>query len=200
MAWNCLCSSATATAVFVPPISAVAITGNHFQTALRKQRAYSPLLSIGNPRIAVASPNFKARSKATESELETDRSPSDEIDCIGTGLEVECVVPGRDELSRKNEEVGAAAAPDKFELAGSLLEWSLLISPFFFWGTAMVAMKEVLPKAGLFFVAAFRLIPAGLLLVGFAAVRGRKFPSGLNAWLSISVFALVDGCCFQVRR
>lgn len=61
----------------------------------------------------------------------------------------------------------------------------------------MVAMKEVLPKTGPFFVSSFRLIPAGVLLVGFAAVRGRPLPSGAMAWLSISIFALVDATCFQ---
>nr|GMC98962.1 WAT1-related protein At3g02690, chloroplastic-like [Ipomoea batatas] len=76
-------------------------------------------------------------------------------------------------------------------------EWALLVSPFFFWGTAMVAMKQVLPKTGPFFVSAFRLIPAGLILIFFAASRGRKFPSGIAAWLSIAVFALVDAACFQ---
>lgn len=79
----------------------------------------------------------------------------------------------------------------------TLLDWALLISPFFFWGTAMVAMKEVLPKTGPFFVATFRLIPAGLLLVAFAAAKGRKFPSGTMPWLSITLFALVDAACFQ---
>ena len=79
-----------------------------------------------------------------------------------------------------------------------LWEWGVLVSPFFFWGTAMVAMKEVLPKAGPFFVAAFRLIPAGLLLIAYAASRGRKQPSGFSAWLSIFLFALVDAACFQV--
>lgn len=63
----------------------------------------------------------------------------------------------------------------------------------------MVAMKEVLPKTGPFFVSSFRLIPAGVLLVGFAAARGRPLPSGVMAWLSISLFALVDATCFQVR-
>ncbi|EYU25644.1 hypothetical protein MIMGU_mgv1a011552mg [Erythranthe guttata] len=61
----------------------------------------------------------------------------------------------------------------------------------------MVAMKEVLPKTGPFFMSAFRLIPAGFLLVGFAASKGRRLPSGFNAWLSISAFALVDASCFQ---
>lgn len=85
-------------------------------------------------------------------------------------------------------------------LIGGVWEWGLLISPFFFWGTAMVAMKEVLPKTGPFFVSSFRLIPAGLLLVAFAAFRGRSIPSGLNAWLSITLFAIVDAACFQVHH
>ncbi|CAN1851023.1 WAT1-related protein At3g02690, chloroplastic [Linum perenne] len=78
-----------------------------------------------------------------------------------------------------------------------LVEAGVLVSPFFFWGTAMVAMKEVIPVTGPFFVASFRLIPAGLLLVAFAAATGRRFPSGINAWLSISLFAIVDASCFQ---
>ncbi|XP_058779610.1 WAT1-related protein At3g02690, chloroplastic-like isoform X2 [Vicia villosa] len=82
-------------------------------------------------------------------------------------------------------------------LAEGLWEGTVLITPFFFWGTAMVAMKEVLPKYGPFFVSSFRLIPAGFLLVAFAASRGRPFPSGLNAWLSISLFAIIDAACFQ---
>ncbi|PKI45981.1 hypothetical protein CRG98_033621 [Punica granatum] len=61
----------------------------------------------------------------------------------------------------------------------------------------MVAMKEVLPKAGPFFVSAFRLIPAGLLLIGFASSQGRRPPSGLAAWLSIALFGLIDASCFQ---
>ncbi|WJZ85523.1 hypothetical protein VitviT2T_005051 [Vitis vinifera] len=78
-----------------------------------------------------------------------------------------------------------------------LWEWGVLVSPFFFWGTAMVAMKQVLPKAGPFFVSSFRLIPAGLLIIAYAASRGRKQPSGFSAWLSIFLFALVDAACFQ---
>lgn len=76
-------------------------------------------------------------------------------------------------------------------------EWALLVSPFFFWGTAMVAMKELLPKTGPLFVSSFRLIPSGLLLVAFAYSRGKKIPTGFNAWFSIALFALVDATCFQ---
>jgi hypothetical protein len=65
-------------------------------------------------------------------------------------------------------------------------------------GKIVVVMKEVLPKYGPFFVSSFRLIPAGFLLVAFAASRGRPLPSGFNAWLSISLFAIIDAACFQV--
>lgn len=128
---------------------------------------------------------------------------SSEMDCVGTGLDVECLAP-----SSETDELLLLQQPEassSFEIEGSsssslnaLLDWALLVSPFFFWGTAMVAMKEVLPKTGPFFVATFRLIPAGLLLVGFAAAKGRKLPSGAMPWLSITLFALVDAACFQV--
>ncbi|CAI5966888.1 unnamed protein product [Closterium sp. NIES-64] len=61
----------------------------------------------------------------------------------------------------------------------------------------MVAMKDVLPKAGPMFVASVRLIPAGLLLVAFAASRGRPMPKSALAWFSILLFALVDATAFQ---
>uniref|UniRef100_A0A6N2KD75 EamA domain-containing protein n=1 Tax=Salix viminalis TaxID=40686 RepID=A0A6N2KD75_SALVM len=83
-------------------------------------------------------------------------------------------------------------------LIETITETAVLVSPFFFWGTSMVAMKEVLPLTGPFFVSSFRLIPAGLLLVAFAGFKGRPLPSGPTAWLTISLFALVDASCFQV--
>lgn len=119
---------------------------------------------------------------------------SESINCVGTGLDVECRISesAEEEKGDSGEESGAVSLQ-----IGDVLEWAVLVSPFFFWGTAMVAMKEVLPKAGPFFVASFRLIPAGLLLVGFAGSKGKPLPSGLNAWLSIALFGLVDGTCFQ---
>ncbi|XP_020224753.1 WAT1-related protein At3g02690, chloroplastic [Cajanus cajan] len=115
--------------------------------------------------------------------------PPDAVDCVGTGQDVECLV--------NSEEKEPQLEPSAPCLAEALWEWAVLVSPFFFWGTTMVAMKEVLPKCGPFFVSAFRLIPAGFLLVGFAAWRGRPLPSGFNAWISITLFALVDAACFQ---
>ncbi|CAM8953864.1 unnamed protein product [Rhodiola kirilowii] len=118
-------------------------------------------------------------NKVVEADIE---SPI--LDCVGTGADVECVVK-----EDSNSDVG--------DVSLSLLDWVLLISPFFFWGTAMVAMKQVLPKTGPFFVAAVRLIPAGAILVSFTLFKGRPLPSGLIAWLSIALFGLVDATCFQ---
>ncbi|KAG9442025.1 hypothetical protein H6P81_017879 [Aristolochia fimbriata] len=145
---------------------------------------------------------------------------ADMVDCVGTGTDVECVPAS---LSpSKGDEDGEAnplldtnspdTAPvfdqqtrrllplDQSQSSSFLYQlWEslLLISPFFFWGTAMVAMKEVLPKAGPFFVSAFRLIPAGGLLVSFAILTGRKNPSGFAAWFSILLFGAIDATCFQ---
>ncbi|GLU10580.1 hypothetical protein SLE2022_273730 [Rubroshorea leprosula] len=129
-----------------------------------------------------------SNSKATD--LQVDPS-SNAVDCVGTGLDVECVTTDAGE-----EQKGGEESITVVEIS-DVLDWAVLVSPFFFWGTAMVAMKEVLPKAGPFFVAAFRLIPAGLLLVGYAGSKGRPLPSGLTAWLSIALFGFVDAACFQ---
>ncbi len=73
----------------------------------------------------------------------------------------------------------------------------LIIAPFFLWGTAMVVMKALLPQTSPMFMAAVRLIPAGALLILGAAYFGRQQPKGWQAWLWISLFALVDGTMFQ---
>lgn len=73
----------------------------------------------------------------------------------------------------------------------------VLISPFFLWGTAMVAMKETLSETTPLFIASVRLIPAGLLVVAFSMLLGRQQPKGWQAWLWIALFALVDGALFQ---
>ncbi|MEO0948452.1 MAG: EamA family transporter [Cyanobacteria bacterium J06641_5] len=76
--------------------------------------------------------------------------------------------------------------------------WALVaISPFFFWGSAMVAMKGVLPLTTPYFVASLRLIPAGGLVLIVAAFLGRAWPRGWRAWGWIGAFALMDGTLFQ---
>lgn len=73
----------------------------------------------------------------------------------------------------------------------------LLIAPFFFWGTAMVAMKGVIPHTTPLFMAGVRLVPAGMLVLLSAMLMGRPQPRGWAAWLWIGLFALVDGALFQ---
>lgn len=72
-----------------------------------------------------------------------------------------------------------------------------LIAPFFLWGTAMVAMKGVIPNTTPLFMAGFRLVPAGILVLVAATIMGRPQPKGWAAWLWIGFFALVDGTLFQ---
>ncbi|KAL8233888.1 hypothetical protein R6Q59_019988 [Mikania micrantha] len=135
---------------------------------------------------------LKARVSDSDTQFDSIPSPpQSEIDCVGTGIDVECVYP-----SEGTGEYGISK-PETASLSDLIWEYALLVSPFFFWGTAMVAMKEILPKIGPLFVSSFRLIPSGLLLVAFAGSRGRKIPSGLNAWVSIAIFAIVDATCFQ---
>lgn len=73
----------------------------------------------------------------------------------------------------------------------------LLIAPFFFWGTAMVAMKGLLPQTTPFFMAGVRLVPAGVLVILAGILSGRPQPKGWQAWLWISIFGLVDATLFQ---
>ncbi|PSO53071.1 MAG: EamA family transporter [Cyanobacteria bacterium QH_8_48_120] len=73
----------------------------------------------------------------------------------------------------------------------------LVIAPFFLWGTAMVAMKGVIPNTTPLFMGGVRLLPAGVLVLAAAAILKRPQPQGWAAWLWISIFALVDGAMFQ---
>ena len=73
----------------------------------------------------------------------------------------------------------------------------LLITPFFLWGTAMVAMKGVIPHTTPLFMAGVRLVPAGVLILIVAAFMGKPQPKSWLAWLWIIIFALVDGTLFQ---
>lgn len=61
----------------------------------------------------------------------------------------------------------------------------------------MVAMKGVMPHTTPLFLAAMRLLPAGILVMLFAAIGKRPQPQGWRAWLWIGLFALVDGTLFQ---
>jgi drug/metabolite transporter (DMT)-like permease len=73
----------------------------------------------------------------------------------------------------------------------------VLIAPFFFLGTAMVVMKAIIPDTTPLFLAGFRLVPAGLLVILLATVLKIPQPQGWKAWSWIALFALIDGVMFQ---
>ncbi|WYL97172.1 MAG: DMT family transporter [Gloeotrichia echinulata IR180] len=87
----------------------------------------------------------------------------------------------------------------QLKLSASRLPFAplLLIAPFFLWGTAMVAMKGVIPHTTPLFMAGVRLLPAGVLILIAAALMGRPQPQGWAAWLWIALFGIVDGTLFQ---
>ena len=119
---------------------------------------------------------------------------SREVECVGVGVEAACDVTGTFDA-----EDASARAPSDAEgdaLAGALGSLAL-VSPFFLWGTSMVAMKEVLPVTSPMFVATVRLVPAGLILVAWALSKGRPMPKSASAWGAIAAFALVDATMFQ---
>ena len=61
----------------------------------------------------------------------------------------------------------------------------------------MVAMKGTLPHTTPFFLAGFRLFPAGILILMAALWMKREQPKGWAAWLWIIAFGIVDGALFQ---
>lgn len=74
------------------------------------------------------------------------------IDCVATGMDVQCFISDDDEPASAAAAQGspAQAAPKTAAAAAAsgeggplmqLLGAALLVSPFFFWGTSMVAMK-----------------------------------------------------------
>ncbi len=73
----------------------------------------------------------------------------------------------------------------------------IFIAPFFFWGTAMVAMKGVIPDTTPFFMAGVRLVPAGILVLIVASILKLPQPQTGKAWLWIMLFAVIDGAMFQ---
>lgn len=61
----------------------------------------------------------------------------------------------------------------------------------------MVAMKGVIPHSTPLFMAGFRLVPAGILILAAAAIFKLPQPKTWQAWLWIGIFALLDGFAFQ---
>jgi len=61
----------------------------------------------------------------------------------------------------------------------------------------MVSMKELAVHTTPLAVGAWRLLPAGALVLAWAMSGGRKQPSSAAGWLAITLFGFVDGACFQ---
>jgi drug/metabolite transporter (DMT)-like permease len=93
--------------------------------------------------------------------------------------------------------VDPSAPSNRFGQGAGLSGRLLLISPFFLWGTAMVAMKGILDRTEPLFLGGLRIVPAGLLVLAVAAVLGRPQPRSWRAWGWVLAFALVDGAMFQ---
>ena len=165
------------------------------------------------PRGTAASPRLPGRVSAR---ADTDASADSAVQgpAPRDGGEMECAAAGMDSVVcditvPEGREGGASTSrPDNNSLTDILADPSLdvlaktltvgnLVSPFFFWGTSMVVMKSLVPHTSGLFVGAARLIPAGFLLVLWAALDGRKMPSGAKAWGAIALFALIDGAMFQ---
>ena len=72
-----------------------------------------------------------------------------------------------------------------------------LVAPFFFLGTSMVVMKAVIPNTSPLFLAGFRLVPAGMIILILALALKLPQPKTWKAWMWIVIFAIVDGLMFQ---
>ncbi|BAQ62066.1 permease of the drug/metabolite transporter (DMT) superfamily [Geminocystis sp. NIES-3708] len=85
----------------------------------------------------------------------------------------------------------------KFNHNSFFLTPIILITPFFLWGTAMVAMKGVIHQTTPLFMAGIRIFPAGILVLLVAMILGKYKPITPLGWLWIGLFSLVDGLMFQ---
>ena len=65
-------------------------------------------------------------------------------------------------------------------------------------GPGAALLQMLAPHTSPLFVSAWRLLPAGVALIAWAAATGRRQPTGGTAWLAVALFGLVDGTCFQV--
>ena len=196
-------------------VDAMVPRGSH---GARGSTTYTSTQLVKRPRcLGIAAPTKTWRRVAAnafskedgESTSKTDES----VECVVVGMEAACVV---DENESAEAVVDAAGKTGSVSLSSSdgdvvgevetasdtsgllgILGGVALVSPFFLWGTSMVAMKEVLPATSPLFVASVRLVPAGAVLIAWAASKGRPWPKGGMAWLAIVLFSLVDGTAFQ---
>ena len=87
--------------------------------------------------------------------------------------------------------------PLKYNYNTSFWKPIILITPFFLWGTAMVAMKGVIHQTTPLFLAGVRIMPAGILILLVAFFLGKEQKITRKGWVWIGLFAFVDGFLFQ---
>ena len=173
------------------------------RTVTRRLGARENARMYGSTRLAATDDRAGARVEEAIDAQADGPVDDDGMECVSVGMEAACVV-SEDEGDvegasdkRRPARGGDAADDDAATGFAAVLGGAALVSPFFLWGTSMVAMKEVLPATSPLFVATIRLVPAGLALIAWAASNGRPWPKGGMAWLTISLFAAVDGTAFQ---
>ena len=72
--------------------------------------------------------------------------------------------------------------------------WLLMVLPFALWGTAMTAMAPLIACGGPWFVAAFRLLPAGIVPDGLGRDQWTSLVTGWSDLSWFLLFTLVDAC------
>lgn len=87
---------------------------------LRKDRAEQEDITLGN---------------VVENLVDLDTN----MECVGTGMEVECLIDPSSDAPSVNG--GVAEADEDLGLGAKVQNLALLVSPFFFWGTSMAVMK-----------------------------------------------------------
>ncbi|XRB22949.1 EamA-like transporter [Pseudoscourfieldia marina] len=140
-------------------------------------RATKPQQEDGDPTTVTAS-RLERADADDDSAAPSSSSSSSQADCVGVGMEVSCKLD-----DDKEEEDDTSPL--------------ILVAPFLFWGTSMVAMRGVVGAVDPLFVGFFRLVPSGLLLALWAAASGRPLPPTPAAWGKVAAFAAIDGAMFQ---
>ena len=140
-------------------------------------RATKPQQEDGDPTTVTAS-RLERADADDDSAAPSSSSSSSQADCVGVGMEVSCKLDDDEEEEDDTSPL-------------------ILVAPFLFWGTSMVAMRGVVGAVDPLFVGFFRLVPSGLLLALWAAASGRPLPPTPAAWGKVAAFAAIDGAMFQ---
>mmetsp|Transcript_3784 Transcript_3784/g.6663 ORF Transcript_3784/g.6663 Transcript_3784/m.6663 type:complete len:571 (-) Transcript_3784:533-2245(-) len=122
--------------------------------------------------------------------------PSDDAEMVGIQYKESSKTTVKGVPAEAQPLLGAGL--DDSTASALVLKWLFLISPFFMWGTSMVAMKATMANTTPLFVAGFRCVPAGLLILAFAYSQGKDLmPKSAKAWAWVFAFSLVDATAFQ---